>query len=238
MRFNNFRLVSAAFGGLIMGVGIGYKVAEKRLTDRFEVRLERETADMKVFYTSVGKKKYQTPGDAVADLIPGTNGIDPEDDDPREAAQKVAYHKIVQGVYNSSGNVDENTVVEGETVRVVRNVFEEARDTSRPYIVSQEEFMANDGEFDQSTLTYYVLDKVLTDVRDDIVDDVSNTVGDEFQENFGAGSSDDNVVHIRNERLRMDFEITKSEGSFAQEVLGEDEVPAQPRQSARQRRGD
>lgn len=235
MNVNNVRLISAAFGGLLMGVGIGYKVAEKRLTVRYDERLERETADMKVFYTAVGKKKYETPGAAVADLIPEGES------DPREASQKTAYHKIVQGVYNSSGDVDENTILEGETVRVVRNVFEEARDTSKPYIISQEEFMEGADEIDQGTLTYYVLDKVLTDVRDDVIDDVPATVGDEFQDNFGTGSSDENVVHIRNEKLRMDFEITKSEGSFAQDVLGEDEVPVvKPgeRMSARQRRGD
>lgn len=230
MSLNNFRLISAAFGGLLMGVGIGYKVAEKRLTDRFEDRLERETADMKVFYTAVGKKKYETPGDAVAELIPE------EEADPREAQQRTAYDKIVQREYASSDDAGEELPdeVPGE---VLRNVFE-TKNPDKPYIVSQEAFMQNDDGFDQSTLTYYVLDEVLTDVRDDVIDDVTNTVGDGFPENFGYDSSDENVVHVRNERLRMDFEITRSEGSFAQEILGEDEVPKGPRQSARQRRGD
>lgn len=236
MNVNNVRLISAAFGGLLMGVGIGYKLAEKRLIVQYDERLERETADMKVFYTVVGKKKYETPGAAVADLIP-----DEGESEPRETSQKTAYNKIIKQEYNEIDPEDEEelTVVQGQVV--VSNVFDVARDTSKPYIISQEEFMEGADEIDQGTLTYYMLDKVLTDVRDEVIDDVSATVGDDFQDNFGAGSSDENVVHIRNEKLRMDFEITKSIGSFAQDVLGEDEVPVvKPgeRMSARQRRGD
>jgi hypothetical protein len=226
-----FHLIATAVGvsSFVVGGTVGYKLAEKRLSDRFEERLARETQDMREFYT-IHRKKYPNPSVAAAELIPGTL-LTPEE----IATENVAYHKIVKGEgYVTSEVVVENAeVYEGK--EIPQNIFDSRPDPDNPYIISQEDFMQNEGSFEQPTLTYYEKDDKLTDEREDLIDDVDKVVGLEFKVNFGEGSSDENTVHVRNERLRMDFEIVRSEGAYAVEVLGMDEVPMDTPRSRRQR---
>lgn len=234
------RLISAAFGGVCIGVGVGYIVAEKHLAAKFDDRLARETEEMREFYT-IHRKKYPTPEAAVADLIPEpaltSDGV----------VERVAYHKIVKQ-YNSDEDPEEELAVEAEIVEgpdgtlmisevMHHNIFNDKGDPSKPYIISEDEYVENEPEYEQSSLTYYEKDQVLTDHREDFIENSEMAVGTAFAVNFGHGSNDDNTVHVRNETLRMDFEIVKSEGSYRVDVLGEDEIPIE-RPSSRQRSGD
>lgn len=232
----NPRLIATAAGSFLAGGAVGYFVAYKRLSADFDKRLESETAEMRTFYTSVGKKKYPTPEAAVADLI----SEDPE----AEAALKeyqagdgtIMYNKVVKSSVKAK-----ETLIDipegGEVVEPVveRNVFESKRDPNNPYIISQDEFMQNDPEHDQVTLTYYEKDHVLADERDDVIEDQAATTGLDAFVNFGIDSSDEHIVHVRNERLRMDFEICRNESSYAREVLAEEET--QPELPSRRERG-
>jgi hypothetical protein len=223
---------------------IGFKMAEKKLAAEFEERLEKETEHMRVFYSQV-KKPYPTPQDAVKDLIKTQvegNSLNANEN----ATQKISYHKIVKAEgYKPLVDPEEEEAIKAEigelddsgVQTVSKNIFQSQRDENNPYIISQEEFLLNEPDFQQSTLTYYEKDRTLADEREDVIERSTEIVGVDSFTNFGAGSDDENVVHVRNERLRMDFEIVRSPGAFAQEVLGEDEVIEQ-RPSARQRRGE
>lgn len=211
------RSLAIAASSICIGFGLGYIVAERRLVKHFENRIEKETSSMKVFYTSNDTKKYASPQEAVKDLIVKdlAEGV---------AAEKMAYHKIVKE-YNSEN--DENPKVGTNGVTLVpatlhQNVFESQSTVHEAYVISQEEYMQNDPEHEQATLTYYA-DDTLADERDDVIDDVKRVVGEDCFGQFGVGSSDDNVVHVRNNRLRMDFEIIQSDRTYAQDVLGETE---------------
>ena len=92
------------------------------------------------------------------------------------------------------------------------------RDSSRPYIISDEEFEDGDLSYNQNTLTYYQADGVLTDERDQPVN-THFVVGDKNLQ-FGNASGDVNIVYVRNDKLSVDFEICQSFGSYAEEVLG------------------
>jgi hypothetical protein len=230
MNRSSLTLLGVSISSMLIGAGTGYIVAEKKLAARFDKRLAEETEEMREFYT-IHEKKYPTPQDAAADLI-GATLLTVEE----KETQRVEYHKIAKK-YDSEDDPEEELAIEAEVGPVLAsNVFDEKTDRDRPYIVSQEDFMQNNLGYEQGQLTYYEKDKVLTDERETVIEDVDATVG-ENNIQFGIGSSDVNVVHIRNEKLRMDFELVRSEGSYAQEVLGLDEVPEQkPRLSARQRR--
>lgn len=72
----------------------------------------------------------------------------------------------------------------------------------RPYVISPNEF----GEFDdynQITLTYYA-DGVLVD-GEDVIGNIDDIVGEDALDQFGA--YEDDAVHVRNDRLRCDYEI-------------------------------
>jgi hypothetical protein len=218
----SLKIAGAATLGAGIGFAVGYKLAEKQLVSRFEERLDRETAGMKEFYTNV-KKKYDTPEEAAAALIPQPGGVQ---EDPRVNTPKIQYNKIVK-TEGYDGDPPEGCEIENPVVH--KNVFEEFQDPSIPYIITQDAFMANETGYEQSTLTYYVNGDTLTDERDDVIDNADDVIGKLSTANFGEGSSDPNTVHVRNEKLRMEFEICRSERSYEEDVLGQDpsELPHQ-----------
>lgn len=207
----------------VLGIGIGYKTAQKRLSDDFDARLEKETAGMREFYQSV-KKPYSTPQEAAAALI--DDDVDTEQESTAAViGDKIAYHKIVKKNYTPTGEEilvdfpEQNDRIPADEIRH-QNLFVE-----HPQIISQEEFMQNDSEYNQSTLTFYRGDRVLTDERENAIDDLDDVVGAENMLLFGTNPSDPNVLHIRNGRLQMEFEVCLSESSYRQEVLGIEENP-------------
>lgn len=223
-------LIATAAGSAVVGFGIGYKVAQKRLEMEFERRLERETAGMKEFYQVV-KKPFSTPQEAAAELI--KEDPQPKQSTAEKANEKVAYHKIAKQYSpekDPEGQVGIDADVFGESDRPMliaevenHNVFSEI-----PVLISQEEFMANESNYIQGQLSYYKVDKVLTDEREDVIEDQDATIGASNLEMFGNpnnGSSDPNVIHVRNPRLQMEFEVCLSENSYRREVLGIEEDP-------------
>jgi hypothetical protein len=99
--------------------------------------------------------------------------------------------------------------------REIRDRTEEA-----PYIISNEEYFADDAGHSQTTLTYYEGDGVLADERDEVLDDVDNVIGDNNIPRFGHRSEDPNVLYVRNHVLGTDFEICRSKGKYSELVAG------------------
>lgn len=89
-----------------------------------------------------------------------------------------------------------------------------------PYIISRDEYMANETTYEQTTLTYYAGDDILSDDQDKPVEDSERTVGNLNLQRFGHGSKDPKMVYIRNDRMEMDFEVLHDDGKFAELVHG------------------
>ena len=90
----------------------------------------------------------------------------------------------------------------------------ETEPTNEPYVISPEEY----GDIEDYTLlgfTYYA-DCVLTDENNEIVEDADECVGWESLKHFGDYEEDS--VHVRNDRLRCDYEILRNEQTYS-EVL-------------------
>lgn len=107
------------------------------------------------------------------------------------------------------------------------NEAEQARrDASKPYILSHDEYFEADPGFEQDELTWFEGGRtaVLADSQGIPVEDVEGTVGEANLDKFGHGSKNANTLYIRNEVKQLDFEVTKSNGSYAQEVLGIDDT--------------
>lgn len=207
-------------GGFILGAGIGfvvgYKSLDKRLSAKYMDDLQREEALMTEFFTETQNKQvFKTPEDAVAALIDKGALIDPveREKDPRVRQQKTQYNKIVKEHY-----VPDQQDVKNETVH--QNVFQENQNTDQPYIISQDEFMANETGYVQATLTYHANGGVLTNDSDDVFEDGATVLGNDFAANFGKDSSDENTVHVRNESLQMEFEVVSTDLSYEEAVLG------------------
>src|SRR5690349_1170811 len=157
-------ITMTSLGSFLVGAGAGYIVASKQ----FEQRLEKETAGMREFYQTV-KKPFATPQEAAAALIisKGNAILDDDVDSQQESTatrvgDKIAYHKIVKQKYVKEDEVQIDLPEQDDRIPVDaikhQNLFVE-----QPHIISQEEFMQNDSGYEQSTLTFYRGDFVLTD---------------------------------------------------------------------------
>lgn len=78
-------------------------------------------------------------------------------------------------------------------------------DDNAPYVITPEEFGDVD-DYDTTTLYYYT-DGILTDLEDNVVENVAGTVGEDFVSHFGE--YEDESVCIRNDALKCDYEILK-----------------------------
>lgn len=97
--------------------------------------------------------------------------------------------------------------------------LKEARaDADKPYIISVEDFSEEMPHYDKETILYYEVDNTLADNNDEIIQDVSGTIGDNALESFGVDSDDEDIVYIRNGRLGIDYEVIRQHKSFAEYI--------------------
>lgn len=207
-----------------VGATAGYRVAHNRLEEKFKELSEREIEEAREYYSQLNR--------VVSEYKPPT---------PQAAlAEKAASaHLNYQGVsVEAPVETEEQLLVEETTVTVERNVFttqaddlpeedsgwdyeaERARRTGKtPYVISKEEFNENARDYEQTYLTYYAGDDALSDGQDEPIYDVERTVGEDNLLRFGHGSGSEHIVYIRNDVMELDFEITRSEGKFAHEVM-------------------
>jgi hypothetical protein len=226
--------IGAFVGGALAGPA-GYFFAKKKLTKHFEQVLLEEVQDAKAFYKAI--QKPDPTELAQKHIMEDVDDITEED--LRETVRELHYvsDELVQE--EEAADIQEaiEEEIEHEEQSRHRNVFRdspppkdpwnqadeealrEELDVGSPYVVSFDEFQEH-GDYDNITLTYFEEDDVLVDERDQPIEEVESVVGGDNLTKFGHGSKDNNVVYIRNNRLEADFEVMRSRGSFAKEILG------------------
>lgn len=243
-------------GALLVGLGIGgfvaYKVTHKRLSVQFDNELSEQIDIAKAFHRRLAKEgEFESPESAVQALVPdevveAVNSYKGKDrkvpyNRPEEVVQDPRPPIVVEEV-NVTNNITVDPQNDPRDWDYRLEVADREANPNQPYVISFEEFHQNENSNEQSTLAYYAGDDTLVDERDSPIDAVDYTVGDDNLARFGHGSNDKNVVYIRNERLGHDFEVIRSEGHYAQEVLGLDEGVSirhsQRREGRRQWRAD
>lgn len=87
---------------------------------------------------------------------------------------------------------------------------------SKPYVIAPEQFQEYD-DYTVISLTYFA-DNILTDDNLEIMkeEDVESSVGSESLTHFGE--YEDDSVYVRNERLKVDYEILKDQRTYADVV--------------------
>lgn len=147
------------------------------------------------------------------ELIQMGNGIEPS-----EAKRDLADGDDV--------NIPEGNIFEGYVEPDPQELAENAdevtvvRTPDRPYVISSKEWYTNDTDYDQITLTYWADDDVLADDTNRMINEVDEVVGATNLHRFGFLSEDPDIVYVRNERLKADYEITKDERNYSEIVHG------------------
>ena len=92
------------------------------------------------------------------------------------------------------------------------------RQPNQPYVIHRDEFFENELDYPQFTVTFYEGDGICAmDIQDSPMYNYADILG---ELKFGHGSGDDNVVYIRNDKRRHDYEVLRHPGLYSQEVLG------------------
>lgn len=101
-------------------------------------------------------------------------------------------------------------------------------------IISLAEFANSDTGYDQVTLNYYT-DDVVTDENDEPVMDVTKVIGEDALVSFGLNSQDPDVVYVRNDELKGEYEIVRLDKSYSPVV---EEQPKLKRRVAKKKAGN
>lgn len=216
--------VGVFVGGFMSGSMFAHNKLETQLDERLEEAIEAETKKIKAHYAAVHKTEFPTPGDLpsvkeVKEIVETYTG------QGSPLLQRGPQPGLEYLNIKPKPAVDEEPEPEIITRTVFNNMVIESDswdpDTTEPHVISIEDFSQNDNGWEQETLTWYAGDNTLADARDEPVSDMRLTIGEGSNlELFGFISKDKNVVHIRNPHLETDFEILRSDGTYAREVAG------------------
>lgn len=91
-----------------------------------------------------------------------------------------------------------------------------------PYVISAEDFFEScvGPGWDCDSVTYYEEDETFTDSTDELITDVRDIAGGEVITWFKE-HPDELVCYVRNDKLRIDYEITRTLGHWLAEVMGD-----------------
>lgn len=105
--------------------------------------------------------------------------------------------------------INENAYRNYSTPKGSENEIKEEESVDRPYVIPPEEYDEND--YETESLTYYA-DGVLTDIYDNIIEDVEGTVGKDSLTHFGE--FEDDSVFVRNDERKTDYEILRDSDKY------------------------
>lgn len=160
------------------GVATGGLVAYLYLKRKYESIIEEEIEAVRNFYDS----EYFDEEEPIEESIP--------EEEEEEKESEVKYAELVSD-YTSYSKPDLKTLAANEDSK------------EGPYIIEPEEFGEVDG-YETINLTYYA-DGYLTDDMDELVDNVDEVIG--WSNLNEMGKYEEDALHIRNEKLKVDYEI-------------------------------
>jgi hypothetical protein len=236
------------FGSAAVGAATCYLVMDKRLESKYSLIAQQEIAESRRYHTMlakdgklsdpisaletfVGEEGLQYSVPAHPALAPVINDGTPEAARLIEAGERLAQQ--LETPMSVTTQVSPDGAVEVQAVSVEHNVFEEKspalfdlayemslRTEDAPYIITQQEYYTGEKDYTQSRLVYFAGDDTLVDEHNEPIVETDEVVGDANLQRFGAGSKDNRTVHIRNDRIEIDFEVVRNESEYAREVLG------------------
>ena len=182
-----------------VGAAIGSLVTWKIMKDRCE-RFIREEVD--AFKEDWGNLTRENGVDYNTDDTDEEEEDLDEDGDPYEYGDRERH--TYDGIVKMYHNYDEKGGEDGVPY------------INGPYVINPDDF-GSERDFAAWCLSYYA-DGVLADDWCEVYD-VEETIGEEALEHFGDHVDD--VVHVRNERLNADYEVTRDPRKFADIVAGD-----------------
>lgn len=168
-----------------LGAGVGSLVTWKLVDEKYKRLADEEIESMREYY----KEKYQDDNDH--EQKDAVYILEEDEEEPEIDEEEVEeYNEVVTNL----GYTNYADMVKPD---------KEVKDVAMPYVISPEDF-TEIPEYKAISLTYFS-DGVLTDNKYEPVEDVDDVVGLDSLDHFG--DYEDDAVHVRNDRMKTDFEI-------------------------------
>lgn len=113
---------------------------------------------------------------------------------------------------------EETEVVEDAPVEELIGPPPPETDEDAPYVIDERDYLGNPDDYKQEVLMYFAYDDSLVDEDDDLVDQ-DETVG--VNNLFAFADTDNPAIFIRNDRLRIMYEVIWENDAYAVRVLGQ-----------------
>ena len=182
------------------GAGIGFVVTWRLVKKYYNISANEEIAEVKYGYARKdGEKSESKKADAVGDAI--REGI-------KDGMKKPITENDIRNLtaqLQNMGYVDYSNK-EDEPVKKTEKIEEkeEVDNVERPYVIEPRYFDEYD-DYNTINLTLYADGVLVDDSSNEPVEDVDETVGLDNLNHIGDYEED--AVHIRNDKLRCDYEI-------------------------------
>ena len=202
---------------LAVGAGIGSAAAWYLTKRNYEAKIDDEITSTKESLEKYYASKYE-----------GNKNDNDNDDEPIRNATEYEYRHMKKSVNYDQMIADytDKVLSHGEKIESDANIMDEEEDdedmtpinspdvlNEYPYAIPPEDF-GDYVDYEPTTLYYYA-DGVLADEDDNIIEDPVAMVGDDFMDHYGE--YEDDCVYVRNDRYRRDYEILRSEKTFAEQ---------------------
>lgn len=216
----------------VIGAGIGALVTWRLLKAHYEEITQDEIDSVKLHYAKLFKEgEHADLEGLVAKYKTKVNrlGYSGEKSDDSNVTDEEA-----ESVDDTPSNSDEETDDDDDNDETydddlkepdeVRNIWRFAKDHPHPedeaYVITFDQYNDEHDDYDKGDLTYYEGDDILVDSQESPIDDVEGLIGPDALTRFGDGSKSRDIVYVRNDRISMDFEISRDERSYTEHIIG------------------
>lgn len=203
------------FAIFISGVAVGVLASSEYFRRVYSAIAEDEIASVKAEYTRLRAAMLSGADEQISETEEDDDSSPEQPLDPEKQADVLAYAaSLAQNGY--AGNVDYSSISRvSPSERMIQEEIEAVEEQEDipdgPKVISPDEF----GEllhYKQISLTYYE-DKVLVDELGEPVINIDEIIGPDALNTFGTYEED--AVHVRNDRLRCEYEIIKDPRLYA-----------------------
>lgn len=180
------------------GAAIGSAVTWKFVKTKYERIAQEEIDSVKETWA---RRNLEESCD-IESKTENSDECEEEEEDEGFGDEDMATYARLIDMYNKPGNnVETEQKGEGDVPYI-----------NGPYVITPDDFGNGDYDHDMYCLTYYS-DGVLANDWDEVLD-LDETIGEDSIEHFGDYAED--VVHVRNERLRADYEVVRDDRSYTE----------------------
>lgn len=188
----------------IGGTTLGGLLTYFFISEKYKKIAQEEIASVKSVYKRERNKHIKNEVSAKEENVPVESNNPLTFTSKKEA---VPYHQMIKK--------DEQEELEEVTEDMIDELYRKGYQLTEernapnptPYIITEDEFTSDKLHFSKEYLIYYDKDDMVVDDDEEVIEDINSILGYGTLEKLNSSA---NVIHVRNERLGVDYEVERT----------------------------